>query len=208
MSLKTFVKVSGINNLSDARYCAGMGVNVLGFNTDPLSESYVPPEKFNAIREWVAGVSLAAEFSLSPAQAIEQQLKTLPPLDFLQIENSFDLASLVHLNIPLILPVDVAKFKKPESIRSLMEEYQQVVRYFLLTSSRANFSSSSFDEMLKLAEKYPIILEYGVDATNVITLIEQTPIAGIALRGGDEIRPGYKHFDELSDILDAIEVEE
>lgn len=34
MALKTFVKISGVNNLSDARYCAGMGVNQLGFNIE------------------------------------------------------------------------------------------------------------------------------------------------------------------------------
>jgi phosphoribosylanthranilate isomerase len=31
MPLKTFVKVGCITNLSDARYCAGMGVDMLGF---------------------------------------------------------------------------------------------------------------------------------------------------------------------------------
>ena len=208
MSLKAFVKVSGVNNLSDARYCAGMGVNVLGFNVDPLSQAYVPPEKFNAIKEWISGVSLAAEFSLSPARAIEQQLKNFSPLDYLQIENPFDLTSLMQLDIPFILPVDVEKLNKLESIRTFMDEYQEIVRYFLLVSNGANSSSPSFDEILKLAEKYPILLGYGVDAENVISLIEDTHLAGIALRGGDEIRPGYKHFDELADILEAIEVED
>lgn len=208
MSLKTFVKISGVNNLSDARYCAGMGVNILGFNLDPLSEAYVPPEKFNAIREWISGVALAAEFSLSPAQAIVQQLKNFPSLDYLQIENPHDLSDVMHLNIPLILPVDVIKFNTMKSIEAYMDEYQEVVRYYLLVSSSAGTSSPLFEEILPLAEKYPVLLEYGVDAENVMQLIEQTSIAGIALRGGDEIRPGYKHFDELADILEAIEVEE
>ena len=35
--LKTLIKVSNINNLSDARYCAGMGVEMLGFSMDELS---------------------------------------------------------------------------------------------------------------------------------------------------------------------------
>ena len=42
--LKTLVKVSGIENLSDARYCAGMGVEFLGF---PLAQ--IPFEKFQEI---------------------------------------------------------------------------------------------------------------------------------------------------------------
>ena len=39
MSLKYFVHVSSISNLSDARYCSGMMVNSLGFNLDENSKN-------------------------------------------------------------------------------------------------------------------------------------------------------------------------
>jgi phosphoribosylanthranilate isomerase len=208
MSLKTFVKVSGINNLSDARYCAGMGVDVLGFNIDALTQDYISPEKFVAIQGWLSGVSFAAEFSLSSARDIEMQLKGYPNVEFLQIENPDDISGLTHLDIPLILSVDVSKFDSAKSISSLMEEYEGVVRYFLFELGMADISSIPFEQMLPLAERYPVILGYGINADNVGLLIEQTSMAGIALKGGDEIRPGYKHFDELADILELIEVEE
>ena len=208
MSLKTFVKVSGVNNLSDARYCAGMGVDVLGFNLDNLSGEHISPEKFIAIKEWVSGVSFAAEFSLSPAQAIETQLQNYPAFDFLQVENPNDISELTHLHIPVILLVDVSKFDSAENVAKLMEEHAGSVRYFMLELGRNDTSTVSFEEMLALTEKYPVILGYGIDTENVSTLIEQTSIAGIALQGGDEIRPGYKHFDELADILEAVEAEE
>ncbi|MFT7424854.1 MAG: phosphoribosylanthranilate isomerase, partial [Algoriphagus sp.] len=31
MALRTFVKINGITNLTDARYCSGMYVDLLGF---------------------------------------------------------------------------------------------------------------------------------------------------------------------------------
>ena len=37
MSLKYFVHVSSISNLSDARYCSGMMVDSLGYNLDENS---------------------------------------------------------------------------------------------------------------------------------------------------------------------------
>ena len=46
MALKTFVKISGVNNLSDARYCAGMGVNQLGFNIEDKHPNYTDPQSF------------------------------------------------------------------------------------------------------------------------------------------------------------------
>ena len=39
MSLKYFVHVSSISNLSDARYCSGMMVDSLGYNLDENSNN-------------------------------------------------------------------------------------------------------------------------------------------------------------------------
>ena len=58
--LKTVVKISNVTNLSDARYCAGMGVEMLGFSIDEAAETYVDLKKFNDIRSWIAGVQIVA----------------------------------------------------------------------------------------------------------------------------------------------------
>jgi phosphoribosylanthranilate isomerase len=108
----------------------------------------------------------------------------------------------------LVLSVDVSKVDSTESVGTLMEEYKGMVQYFLIELGMADTSFIPFEEMLLLAEKYPVILGYGINTDNVDFLIEKTSITGIALQGGDEIRPGYKHFDELADILELIEVEE
>jgi phosphoribosylanthranilate isomerase len=54
--LKTTIKVSNLNNLSDARYCAGMGVEMLGFSMDELDF-----DKFREMRGWLAGVQIVGE---------------------------------------------------------------------------------------------------------------------------------------------------
>ena len=59
MALKTFVKISSVNNLSDARYCAGMGVDIIGFDLHEGSDHYVSPSKFKEIERWISGVKLA-----------------------------------------------------------------------------------------------------------------------------------------------------
>ena len=43
--LSTIVKISQVTNLSDAGYCAGMGVEMIGFMIDEDSESYVSAQK-------------------------------------------------------------------------------------------------------------------------------------------------------------------
>src|SRR6185295_5858386 len=54
--LITKVKVGKVTNLSEARYCAGMGVDYLSF---PVSA--VDPKKYLEITGWVAGPAFGVE---------------------------------------------------------------------------------------------------------------------------------------------------
>lgn len=56
MALKTFVKISTVNNLSDARYCAGMYVNLMGFNLEEGNKDYMAPEKYQELTDWLSGL--------------------------------------------------------------------------------------------------------------------------------------------------------
>src|SRR6187402_255425 len=95
MSLKTKVKVGNITNLSDARYCAGMGASWLGFPMKEVDGSLLSPEKFMDITGWVSG----PEFVLEAEEINLQQLYTVIqryPAQYIQIEVSqlefFDLS--------------------------------------------------------------------------------------------------------------------
>ena len=57
--LKTTVFVRKINNLSDARYCAGMGVTYLLFDLDKISE-----DEATEISGWLEGIEIVNEDSL------------------------------------------------------------------------------------------------------------------------------------------------
>jgi phosphoribosylanthranilate isomerase len=61
MPLKTIVKVGNISNLSDARYCAGMGVDMLGFRVIDGLPGYIAPQAFQEIRGWISGPKVVAE---------------------------------------------------------------------------------------------------------------------------------------------------
>lgn len=59
--LKTKVYIKSVTNLTDARYCAGMGVDYVGFCIDITSPNFVSESKFNEIKNWLVGVKLVAE---------------------------------------------------------------------------------------------------------------------------------------------------
>ena len=74
MSLRYFVHVSSVSNLSDARYCSGMMVDSLGYNLDENSESRISYKTANEISKWVNGVKFVAEFNNSSSKYINKIL--------------------------------------------------------------------------------------------------------------------------------------
>lgn len=207
MALETFVKVSKVSNLSDARYCAGMGVDVIGFNLVPGTPNFIEPDKYQEITEWLAGVDFAGEFEGLSASEILEQLKKYN-IQYIQLNDPSLISPLSLQPVPVIFKIDMDKTQDFSAVQALLEQYQEQVAYFLFESERESFDEQQQNELLKLAKSFPVILGYGVTANNVSELIHRSDIKGIALLGEEEIRAGYKDFDKLAEILELIEVDE
>ncbi len=206
--LSTFVKISNVTNLSDARYCAGMGVDMLGFSIDENSSHHVAPKKYAEIRAWVAGVRLVAESSETDPKKL-LALLTEYEFDALQVEDPDLLVYLKsELDKPLLLRVDVDHYEADE-LDALMGRYVAEVAYFLLESAHeAELTDEWKAYLVTLGREYPILLGFGLDQEMPTPeFVANLGIAGIALRGSAELRPGYKDFGALMDILEALEVE-
>ena len=208
MALNTFVKVSGINNLSDARYCAGMGVHVLGFSLEKESSHYIDAEKYVAITEWLAGVKFAAEFDQYTPQQIEDTLSNYPRIDYLQVSQPQQVFHLQHLEHPLIVRLDAHRYEEDiVALADSMRDCRGRAAYFLIENSSLTRRVDLLNDVLHLGKQYPVLLGFGLNPEYVSSLVSEHQLAGIALQGGEEVRPGYKNFDELANILEAIEVD-
>lgn len=203
MALKTFVKISKVNNLSDARYCAGMGVDVMGFCLDPAREDFVDPEKFSTISSWLSGVLLAGEFEDCDANEIMQSCE-LYELDYIQVKNPALLPELRDLNKSLVLKIDIEGFNDLENAKALMERNTMPVEFYLLESASDPEDPTLLHFVSELASEFPLVLGFGIRKENLAMLMD-SPIKGIALKGGNEVKPGFKDFDELADILELLE---
>jgi len=206
MALKTFVKTGSINNLSDARYCAGMGVDMLGFTLDPKSPDFVDEAAFREIVGWVSGVKIVGEMGKRPAHEAAELLSRYA-VDYLQTDDARALASLADLNVPLILRADFAE-NSQSSLKEICLTSQPYVDFILLESDNVVLTEYEMSFLRRLSSRYPILLGFGFGASNIHFLLEELPIKGIALRGSQEIKPGLKDFDELAEILEALETED
>lgn len=207
MALKTLVKVSEVNNLSDARYCAGMGVDLVGFSIDKDNEKRISPENYKVITGWIEGVNNVLEFNSSTAEEIIEAIEVYQT-DYIQICNEELVKTLFSKNIsqPLIFKINL---KNDLSVyRNTFESLTEKVSHFLIESDNEDIiSEKTFNELKYLTTKYPIIIGFGISTENLEQILTTIKPIGIALKGGDEIRPGYKDFDELADILEELELD-
>lgn len=199
MALKTFVKVSSINNLSDARYCAGMEVNLIGFNLEKDHPDYISPESYKELTEWLSGPAYVGEFENYSAMEIQEAAGKYP-IDYIEITKAELLENLNHTMKPIIL-------------RQTLQEAGRLtsgldIEYLLITGANRELSEEEIGLISRLAGNYNVLVGAGITDENVEAILKQTSAAGIALQGGNELRPGYKDYDELADILEALEIDD
>ena len=198
MSLKYFVHVSSINNLSDARYCSGMMVNSLGFDLDKESKTKLPVENINEICKWVNGVDFIGEFNSSQSNYINEVINEL---DFnyisVNISNSIKNIDFDHQKIIIVLP-------EPNLITNKTNNYLRDNFPESRTLIIDNLTKDSISNLELLTDNYEIIIN-PLETINITKSLLNKLDLGLLLKGSQEIKPGYKDYDSISDYLDAID---
>ncbi len=193
MALRTFVKVSGINNLSDARYCAGMGVDQLGFNIEASHENYTDPKAFREISDWLSGVEFVGEIENETTDI--SSLVQAYSLQAVQVAHESQIETAVNSGLEVI-------FK--------CSSYTQATAVWNTAKDKLSYILIETDEHFESLSKveFPLVLQSTVSESDIDRVLEILEPKGIALVGGNEIRPGYKDFDSLADILEVLEIDD
>lgn len=205
MGLKLKVKVSEVTNLSDARYCAGMGVDMIGFHLDENHPRFIEISKIKEITNWISGVEVVGEFagtSLENIEYLAQELK----LDLVQLPLTFQPEELSKISKPIILKLSLEEMGQVDLEEALIL-YKPYVSYFLLENPHLEILDGLEEVLAAWCRNYPVLLGFGIDVDELENIENNIAPTGIALKGGDEIKPGLKNFDELSEILEALEID-
>ncbi len=198
------IKLNHINNLSDARYCAGMGVHMLGFAIDPYYKNYLTAEKLHAITAWISGVKIVGEIS---EVHIDDTFLKKYVLDVIQIEENTIIKSkkfITKKNIKIIRKICVKTVKSILELEKKLLYLSAITDYFLISTTLKKLYIPLLQKhIVYLAKKYPIIQDFNI-SPNSINYILTLPLYGIAFDGENEIRPGYKSYKNMSAILEKI----
>jgi phosphoribosylanthranilate isomerase len=204
MSLKTTVKVSGINNLSDARYCAGMGAAMLGFDCNPASANYLPPEKVREIAGWVAGVELVGEVA---GPSLPDRLAD-HPFTAWQVADEAALPALQATGLPIWYALELTSAADLAAAEVIMHRLGPLVAGFLLLGPGLRPEGPLEAQLQALAARFPVLVGFGISGANVLRVLERVRPLGVALQGGRELGPGLGDLDALAEVLEQLEVED
>jgi len=209
MALKTFVKISNVNNLSDARYCSGMYVNLMGFSLEKNNEYYVTPTAFKEITDWLSGLEYVAEFSNSHPDNILEAMAQYDGFSYIQIAERLHLPMLKNTSYSLIFKYTIEKAEDLDDLLDLAPTLRENdILLNLESDTSMEITGEIQKEIKKIAAKCELLLGFGFDDKNVDQLLDTIPLKGISMKAGHEIKPGIKDFDEMADILEALEVED
>jgi phosphoribosylanthranilate isomerase len=190
MPLKTLVKVGSITNLSDARYCAGMGVDFLGFRVIEGQENFTSPKQYQEIRGWVTGPQIVAEvYGIQTPEDLAAIQENYRP-DYLEL----GLAELHRIGSSITLPI-ILTLNPGETL-----PHNILTPAYLLVPEKT-------DHLEKLVPDFEVLVTVTT-AGELEEALGMTGITGVALSGGKEIRPGLKDYDDLAGILESLETDD
>ncbi len=206
MSFK--VKICGLTNLPDARFCAGAGADYLGFIQYPPSPRYIAPENVRQINDWLYGPQTVGVFVNTDAATVNQSCD-IAGFDVIQLHGDESPAYCRRIVRPVIKAVSVRPGDTVQKLSRLLSAYKDDVTAFLLDTWHPELSGGTgtcFDWRIckDLAKSYPIILAGGLDPENVKEAIEIVSPWGVDLSSGLEHSPGNKNYDLVTNFFESI----
>lgn len=202
MALKTFVKVSNITNLSDARYCAGMGVDLLGFNIDTSSEHFVAEKDFSEISEWISGVGLVGEFETSSIEIIKDSLRNYN-IDYIQLTDQSLVEKVFLFGKPIIFKITVEEANDIDRLKGQLSYLDELAKIVVLKCTDASLSDTLDEKIEYYNANLKLLKGYRLEIDDQLH-----KFPGLELEATEEERPGFKDYGKVMDILEAIEDDE
>ncbi|MEP0548419.1 MAG: phosphoribosylanthranilate isomerase [Rhodothermales bacterium] len=204
---RTKVKICGITQLADARYCAGAGADYLGFIQYPDSPRWVEPKAAKEIIGWLDGIESVGVFVNENAETINARCAEVG-FTLAQLHGHETPETVAAVEVPTIKSFRVQHDASSEQLRALMLPYAGIADFFLLDTHKTSLwggTGESFNWRLArdLAGEFPLFLAGGIDAANVQEAIDTMRPFAVDLSSSVESAPGVKDFDKLYDFFEA-----
>ena len=200
------VLVRGINNLSDARYCAGMGAQGLIFTLDANLPGAVNAATARELAGWVAGVDSIGEFGHVAGPELNRLVEECGLTGVLLRLDRTRQAWPAGLAVPALIEVPAALITNQAHYAAAIADLTAALPAgFAFFTSPPHPYPADYAYWHTLARQAPIWLAGPAAPQEAQELAEFVQPAGLILAGGDEIKPGLRDFTELEAVFEALE---
>jgi phosphoribosylanthranilate isomerase len=206
--LSVQVKICGTTNLADARYCAAMGADYLGFVLHEPSPRYVEPEQAKEIIEWIEGPRSVGVFVNREADEVNR-IADEAGFDLVQLhgDESPDFCALIEK--PVIRAIRIRDTDTTDSLAQTLAAFESVVTSFLLdTHVPGQFGGTgetfSWEVAKSISRDYPVFLAGGLNPENVSEAINMVKPVAVDVASGVEDAPGRKSFEAIDRFFAAL----
>ena len=206
MSLALPVLVRGINNLSDARYCAGMGAQGLIFTLDASLPGAVDAATARELAGWVAGVDIIGEFGHVAGPEINRLVEECGLTGVLLRLDRARQAWPEGLAVPALVEVPSTVITNQAHFATAIADLTAALPAgFAFFTAAPQPYPADYEYWHQLARQAPLWLAGPTDPTQAADTAQRVHPAGLILAGGDEIKPGLRDFTELEAVFEALE---
>jgi phosphoribosylanthranilate isomerase len=204
-----------VANLTDARYFSAFGVSWMGFSLDAAGLDHVPTDKLKEIRSWLEGPAVFGELGAqTPEEAA--RLASECSLDGLLAGMFHDVEALSKIpGARIFQELVVDPSTRPGELTGLARASAPFVEAFVLDLCKNPLAAERLldgdlpilEDLRALCREHRVWLHAEVPAPLLAAVAESLVPHGLCIRGGSEIRPGAKVFDELDEWMEtAIEL--
>lgn len=199
MALKCIVKLNNTQNLSEARFAAGMEANLIGF--DMSEEGGITSlTKAREIIGWLEGIETVAEIEHAGPEWFAKIRETINPS---WVETSHLATAVLAKELGFGL---VANLPYTPEVEELEQWFELAPTYFHLPNCLEEDMFSTLTEILE--ENYPAIIGYtGTDESLINQLLNDYPSIGFSVNSKPEEKPGLVDNESLSVLLETLEIE-
>ncbi len=217
MILQHKVMASRLTNLTDARYFAAWYVDYLGVNLEAGNADSVDSMTFMAMKEWVEGPEWVAELGFVEGN-VESVVSALAEWGIKNVQvGSFSsndvIKNLSEAGLSVILEVSASSednhFISPSMVQK-MESLKSGVKCFRwdLSSISLEVLFEQTKEIKNICSMHPIWLDLPyMEGERLLSFLNDVQPMGLAVKGGPEEKVGFKSYDELDDVFEALEID-
>ncbi|MGH3733624.1 MAG: phosphoribosylanthranilate isomerase [Acidimicrobiales bacterium] len=190
-----FIKISGITSEEDALFSVGLGANAVGFDFALGDRQIDVATSHDIVRRLPAGVVTVGVFRNELPQRVTEIANTLG-LSAVQIDGPISGDELGYITAR----VNTVLRTVPDGTEKLA--LWSGVDYLILPEldERAALAEA-LEQLADSGPRVPLIASGGLNATNVIDVVQNFPVFGVDVRSGVESAPGVKDPVRLGEFI-------